>query len=950
MADEEIKTLAVKIALEDGSFTDGIKNLQKNMNVIDSQFKASTAGVKDWGKSLDGLKSNAQALGEKINVQKQIISAYSEQLKKSQDTLAQNAQKMTDIKAKLDTARQAYEQSKTAVGANDDATKKLKEDLDKLEKQYTSAESVVKKNNTSVQNYTVKLNDAQGSLNKMESELKTTNTAIEKQTSGLSKLADQAGKTGEKLKSAGDKISDVGGKLTLGVTAPIVAAGTAASKMASDYNESLNKVDVAFGASASSVEEWSKTTLEKIGLSSGSALDAAATYGDMATSMGFTTGKAADMAKTIVELSGDMSSFKNIPISESQTALNAIFTGETESLKKLGIVMTEANLQQYASTQGIQKNVQQMSEQEKVQLRYNYILSVTKNSQGDFARTSESNANQMRSFTEGAKELGETFGQEILPQITPLIKGLNDGMKAFGNLDDGTKKTIVTFAAVAAATGPVVTGIGKITKAAGDISSVMSKVISSLTSAKTVTEAMSTESETASASVKGIGSSFASIAGPIAAGIALIVAFGAAYQSSIDKAVDAANKLTDEKYDKMVDNVKKDSQTQLDGLEQQKTNLQNSLIDKEKSIDVYYDKKEKNLESDLKAQKKALEDENTAYKKAYDERIELLDKEKEAREAEIDAETNAATSPLQAKINAIDAQTAAEEKAIKDKENSEKLAELKAAVDTAKTDTDKKVAKKSLDEFTAQLDRERLLAEREQQKQSLQDQITAIQQEATRKKQQVDTEIENQKKAAEKTLEIQQQSVSDRLDALDGYVEREKEKLEVSRTNAKQVEENKTADLIAELNKREQEYQDVEEAAVAALEAEREEAKEQTKEDYNKPVQSDDYQYFTNPKTAPGGAIPVAASGNDDFIGGPIRINEEGGEILNLPRHTQIIPHDISMEMARAAGSNNTVSNNYYPAQIVINLKTKDGRPAGSATVQLTAQQLNQLKNDRANG
>ena len=86
----------------------------------------------------------------------------------------------------------------------------------------------------------------------------------------------------------------------------------------------------------------------------------------------------------------------NINIEEVTTALSGVFTGETESLKRLGIVMTEVNLKQFAMEQGIKKNIKEMTQAEKVALRFQYVLSVTGNAQGDFARTGGGAANQMR--------------------------------------------------------------------------------------------------------------------------------------------------------------------------------------------------------------------------------------------------------------------------------------------------------------------------------------------------------------------------------------------------------------------------------------------------------------------------------------------------------------------------------------------------------------------------
>lgn len=249
--------------------------------------------------------------------------------------------------------------------------------------------------------------------------------------------------------------AEIGKTMSTYVTAPLTLAGGFAIKMAADFNESLNKVDVAFKDSSNEIKKFAKTTLENFGIAEGTALDMASSFGDMATSMGLGTKEAAKLSTSLVGLAGDLSSMKNISVDVAQTALNGIFTGETESLKRLGVVMTEANVKAFALSQGLKVNYETMSQAEKVLLRYNYVMSVTKNSQGDFARTSESAANQMRTFSQGIKQLGEQFGQVMLPAVTSIVSGLNSVIKGISGAGDGTKSFIVVLGGIAAATGPL---------------------------------------------------------------------------------------------------------------------------------------------------------------------------------------------------------------------------------------------------------------------------------------------------------------------------------------------------------------------------------------------------------------------------------------------------------------------------------------------------------------
>ena len=284
----------------------------------------------------------------------------------------------------------------------------------------------------------------------------------------------------EKLKSFGSQISSIGKKLSVGLTLPIGLAGGAAIKLASDFQESLNKVDVAFGESSKDVRDFAKTTLKQFGIARGSALDMAALFGDMSTSMGLSRSEAAELSTSLVGLAGDLASFKNMNIAEVTTALNGVFTGETESLKRLGIVMTQVNLEQFALNQGITKSIKEMTQAEKVNLRFQFVMSKTANAHGDFARTQEGAANQMREFQESLKELGVEIGLIMLPIFTKLVEFANRVIEKFKTFDEKTKTTIIIIAGIAAAVGPVLILIGSMASGIGVLSSGIGLVIPKL--------------------------------------------------------------------------------------------------------------------------------------------------------------------------------------------------------------------------------------------------------------------------------------------------------------------------------------------------------------------------------------------------------------------------------------------------------------------------------------
>lgn len=263
-------------------------------------------------------------------------------------------------------------------------------------------------------------------------------------------------------KETGEALTSLGKTLSLSISAPLTAAGVASVKLASDLTETLGKTEVVFGNLSDTVIAWSETSVESMGLAQETALNMASTYGDLGTAMGLSVDEAANMSMSLVKLGADMASFKNISIERANVALQAIYTGETESLKAMGIVMTEANLEQFAMAQGCEKTYKSMTQTEKVMLRYKYVMSMTTNAQGDFVRTGDSLANQSRKLGENIKQLGASFGKTLEPSISSAINTINGLVSWISELDDGAKRVIITVGETVAAVPVIITAIGGI--------------------------------------------------------------------------------------------------------------------------------------------------------------------------------------------------------------------------------------------------------------------------------------------------------------------------------------------------------------------------------------------------------------------------------------------------------------------------------------------------------
>lgn len=208
----------------------------------------------------------------------------------------------------------------------------------------------------------------------------------------------------------------------------LVDFGRQSVKLASDMQEVQNVVDTAFGAMAYKMEDFAESSITQYGISKLAAKQTGSTFAAMASGMQLPLDAASDMAIALTGLSADMASFYNVSQDVASTALKSVFTGETETLKQFGIVMTEANLNAFAMSQGINKTVREMTEAEKVMLRYQYVMQATALAQGDFAKTSGGWANQMRILSEQWKEFSTIVGNVILNVALPAVRHLNDAL------------------------------------------------------------------------------------------------------------------------------------------------------------------------------------------------------------------------------------------------------------------------------------------------------------------------------------------------------------------------------------------------------------------------------------------------------------------------------------------------------------------------------------------
>lgn len=196
-------------------------------------------------------------------------------------------------------------------------------------------------------------------------------------------------------------------------------------RAASDLSESVNKVGVAFGAAGQGILEWSKTSATSLGQSQQQALEAASSFGLLFNTLGVGQNDAANMSKELVQLATDMASINNIPIADALQKLRSGLVGESEPLRSVGVLLSEAAVAQEAVTLGLASSTKAVDEQSKVLARYQLILDQTVQTQGDFARTASGIANQERILAARIDNLRASFGQAFTPIYAEILKGLN---------------------------------------------------------------------------------------------------------------------------------------------------------------------------------------------------------------------------------------------------------------------------------------------------------------------------------------------------------------------------------------------------------------------------------------------------------------------------------------------------------------------------------------------
>lgn len=221
-----VDEMVVKWSMDSNSFNNSLTSINKSMNVLKSEFKATSSNLKNFGTSTDQLKNKQQYLTRAMELQKE----------------------------KVKTLKEQYERQKQATGENSTAT----------------------------QNLAIKLNNAIKYYNDLEGELKETTNELEKQSSKLTQLSTKLDSASKKFSSFGKTMTSIGKKLSTAITVPIIGVATASTKVGMDFEAAMSNVQAISGATGDDLKTLEEKAREMGAQTSKSATDSANALGYMA--------------------------------------------------------------------------------------------------------------------------------------------------------------------------------------------------------------------------------------------------------------------------------------------------------------------------------------------------------------------------------------------------------------------------------------------------------------------------------------------------------------------------------------------------------------------------------------------------------------------------------------------------------------------------------------------
>lgn len=259
-------------------------------------------------------------------------------------------------------------------------------------------------------------------------------------------------------------------------------------KDASDLNETVSKSTVIFGDSAGAIQAFAKTAADSFGQSQKQALDAASTFATFGKAAGMSGTELVDFSTSLTRLSSDFASFFNTSPEDAITAIGAALRGESEPIRRYGVLLNDAALKQRALAMGIYDGEGALSAQQKTLAAYSEILAQSTDAQGDFERTSEGLANKSRTLTANLSDLSAEIGQKLLPVVQDYTTAAVKLVDEVQNQDEATESTVGKLAKFSIAINKAIGPLGTLLGVVNDVNDVVKDYAATTDQARTATE------------------------------------------------------------------------------------------------------------------------------------------------------------------------------------------------------------------------------------------------------------------------------------------------------------------------------------------------------------------------------------------------------------------------------------------------------------------------------
>lgn len=404
---------------------------QFDKNLSSAVFGEMAAGVENWSQAVQKFGTNAGAVFNQASAETDELNAKTKQFEESLKSLKIppiNTDNLDTLKKQLAKTEENYQalkaklengitMGKISANVDDKAFRDLKEQMVLAEKQAEALKS--------------KIRELEKTSNSTASGAKNLSNSVKSASGSISNLSSSSSRAVFPLSKL-----ESGFKRLIRTMLPIIGItqlfrfGKNAMETASDLTEVQNVVDTTFGSMAYKVDELASHSIGDFGMSELTAKQISSRFQAMGTAIGFGQSKMSDMSVELTKLAADMASFYNVSQNDVAKSLESIFTGTTRPLRQYGLDLTQATLQEWALKQGLDANIQSMSQAEKTMLRYHYVLANTTAAQGDFARTADTWANSIRVLKQNFEQLASVIGGTLVNVFKPIVKAANAAMSA----------------------------------------------------------------------------------------------------------------------------------------------------------------------------------------------------------------------------------------------------------------------------------------------------------------------------------------------------------------------------------------------------------------------------------------------------------------------------------------------------------------------------------------